>query len=82
MKDSSRSDEKPERKTTGGAPLGTHSLTGGETNVGIPSSSPPEAKDDEKGRTPRGMPPGTEEPDPLADPNPGARIGEIPPRTR
>lgn len=49
-------DEKPAaRERGGGAPIGTHSLTGGGADVG--------------------MPPGAEEPDPLAEPR--ANIGEI-----
>jgi hypothetical protein len=82
MKEPSAKDDKPTSTTTRGAPVGTHSLTGGEANVGIPSSAPPEAKDGDETGKPRGLPPGSEEPDPLLDPNPGARIGETPPRTR
>jgi hypothetical protein len=61
-------DEKPARKKrTGGAPIGTHSLTGDPLTVGLPSS--PKAVDEEAERSsPRDMPPGAKEPDPLAEP--------------
>jgi hypothetical protein len=76
MKDSPRNDEKPARKKrTGGAPIGTHSLTGGEANVGVPSSLP-EAKEEKAERSsPRDMPPGPKEPDPLAEPR--ANTGDL-----
>ena len=68
-------DEKPaERKSTGGAPIGTHSLTGEPANVGIPSA-PEAAKDKAERSSPRDMPPGAEEPDPLAEPR--ANTGDI-----
>ena len=74
MKDSRRSDEKPaSRKGKGGAPIGTHSLTGDPANVGIPS--PPEEHTKPERGTPRDMPPGAEEPDPMAEPR--ANTGEI-----
>lgn len=66
-------DEKPaSSKRPGGAPIGTHSLTGDPANVGIPSS--PEAKEAERS-TPRDVPPGGKEPDPLAEPR--ANAGDI-----
>lgn len=68
-------DEKPAPgKRAGGAPIGTHSLTGGAANVGIPSSSA-QAHDKAERSDPRDMPPGAEEPDPLAEPR--ANVGEI-----
>lgn len=74
MKDSRPSEKKPaSNKRTGGAPIGTHSLTGGSANVGIPS--PREAKEKPERSSPRDMPPGAEEPDPLAEPR--ANVGEI-----
>lgn len=67
-------DEKPAaKKRPGGAPIGTHSLTGDPANVGIPSS--PDAHKDAERSTPREMPPGAEEPDPLAEPR--ANTGDI-----
>lgn len=85
MNDPKRSDVKPEpwhaadekpapKKRSGGAPIGTHSLTGGSANVGIPSS-PEAAKSKAERSTPRDMPPGAEEPDPLAEPR--ANTGDI-----
>lgn len=74
MKDSRRSDQKPTSgKATGGAPIGTHSLTGDPANVGIPSPREEDAKPERS--TPRDIPPGAEEPDPLAEPR--ANTGEI-----
>lgn len=66
-------DEKPASRAGGGAPIGTHSLTGGGAGVGMPQS--PKAQDGAERSTPREMPPGAEEPDPLAEPR--ANIGEI-----
>jgi hypothetical protein len=63
-------------KRVGGAPIGTHSLTGGGANVGMPTS--PRADAGAERSTPRDMPPGAEEPDPLAEPR--ANVGEIPGR--
>lgn len=55
-------DEKPAAGRKG-APLGTHSLTGGGATVGMP----PKGQDAE-----RSVPdPATEEPDPLAEPRTG-----------
>ena len=77
MKDSQRpqrSDDKPAPgKGTGGAPIGTHSLTGDSANVGIPSPLEEHAKPERS--TPRDTPPGAQEPDPLAEPR--ANTGEI-----
>jgi hypothetical protein len=58
-------DEKPAPKAHRGAPIGTHSLTGGGANVGMPA-----AKEDvtPERSAPRDEPPGTPEPDPLAEP--------------
>lgn len=66
-------DEKPAPRERGGAPIGTHSLTGGGAGVGMPQS--PQAQDGAERSSPREMPPGAEEPDPLAEPR--ANIGEI-----
>jgi hypothetical protein len=67
-------DEKPaSRQHGGGAPIGTHSLTGGGAGVGMPQS--PQADEGVERSNPREMPPGAEEPDPLAEPR--ANIGEI-----
>jgi hypothetical protein len=68
-------DEQPRPPQSGqrGAPLGTHSLTGGGANVGIPSS--PHADATAERSNPRDMPPGAAEPDPLAEPR--ADVGEI-----
>jgi len=67
-------DEKPAAgKRPGGAPIGTHSLTGDPASVGIPSA--PEAQEKAERSTPRDMPPGAEEPDPLAEPR--ANAGDI-----
>lgn len=57
-------DEKPRADGKGGAPLGTHSLTGGNATVGLP----PTAADPEIERSdPRDEPPGAEEPGPLSE---------------
>jgi hypothetical protein len=90
MNDPKRSDAEPEpwhaadekpaaKKRSGGAPIGTHSLTGDPANVGIPSS-PEAAKGKAERSTPRDMPPGAEEPDPLAEPraNTGDLLGRKP----
>jgi hypothetical protein len=67
-------DEKPaSRPARSGAPIGTHSLTGGAAEVGLPSS--PEAAGTAERSSPRDMPPGAPEPDPLAEPR--ANVGEI-----
>lgn len=67
-------DEKPAApQRGGGAPIGTHSLTGGGAGVGMPEA--PQAGDGAERSSPREMPPGAEEPDPLAEPR--ANIGEI-----
>jgi hypothetical protein len=73
-KDRPNDGKKPSR--TGGAPIGTHSLTGGPATVGIPAS--PKANDEKKIERgePRDMPPGAEEPDPLAEPR-ATNVGEI-----
>lgn len=65
-------DEKPAKKARvlGGGPIGTHSLTGGGASVGLPESPQAEAAP-ERG-SPRDMPPGAEEPDPLLEPRAGA----------
>ena len=61
-------DEKPAARKRGkGAPIGTHSLTGGAANVGIPSSSPDASENAERSSPPDSRP-GAEEPDPLAEP--------------
>jgi hypothetical protein len=80
MSDSSKpqpwhaADEKP-RPSRGGAPIGTHSLTGGGTQVGLPVP-PPRADGGEPERSaPRDTPPGAQEPDPLAEPR--ANLGEL-----
>jgi hypothetical protein len=62
-------DEKPAKKGDG-APIGTPSFTGASANIGLPV--PPKAEKDQPERsTPREMPPGAEEPDPLAEPRAG-----------
>lgn len=66
-------DEKAAPRERGGAPIGTHSLTGGGAGVGMPQS--PKAHDGAERSRPREMPPGAEEPDPLAEPR--ANVGEI-----
>jgi hypothetical protein len=68
-------DEQPQLPQSGrrGAPLGTHSLTGGGVNVGIPSS--PRADGTAERSSSRDMPPGAAQPDPLAEPR--ANVGEI-----
>ena len=59
-------DEKPKAKPKrGGAPLGTHSLTGGGPTVGLP----PQGKDAERSLP---DPPAGQEPDPLAEPRANA----------
>jgi len=65
-------DEKPAARK-GGAPIGTHSLTGGGSAVGMPQ--PPQSGGKPERSEPRDMPPGAEEPDPLAEPR--AATGEI-----
>jgi len=54
-------------------PIGTHSLTGGGASVGMPAR--PRADDGAERSSPREMPPGAQEPDPLAEPR--ASVGEI-----
>lgn len=66
-------DEQPPQSGRRGAPLGTHSLTGGGAAVGIPSS--PRADATAERGSPRDMPPGAAQPDPLAEPR--ADVGEI-----
>jgi hypothetical protein len=68
-------DEKPRSPEAGpgGAPLGTHSLTGAGANVGIPQS--PGAAEDAGGSRPREEPPGSQEPDPSLEPR--ASIADI-----
>lgn len=66
-------DEKPTPKRRSGGPVGTHSLTGGGADVGMPS--PPKADPEPERSTPREQPPGAAEPDPLAEPR--ANVGEI-----
>lgn len=62
-----------EKRKGGGAPIGTHSLTGGGAEVGMPA--PPEADAGiERGRR-RTDADAASEPDPLAEPR--ASIGEI-----
>lgn len=62
MKDSRPSDEKPARKTrTGGAPIGTQSLTGDPAKAGMPLPVP-EANDEDEDEP--DLPPGADEPDP------------------
>jgi hypothetical protein len=66
-------DEQRPAERKSGAPLGTHSFTGGGAEVGMPeaktSTEPAERS------APRDQPPGTAEPDPLAEPR--ANVGEI-----
>jgi hypothetical protein len=76
MKDSGPRGEKPARKKrTGGAPIGTHSLTGDPANVGIPSTSPKAMEEKIERGSPRDRVPGAEEPDPLAEPR--AMTGDL-----
>jgi hypothetical protein len=66
-------DEKPASPAGGdGAPIGTHSFTGGGAKVGQPTAS--EDVKAERG-APRDELPGAEEPDPMAEPR--ADIGQI-----
>lgn len=66
-------DEKAKPRS-GGAPIGTHSLTGGGVEVGMPAK--PTAGEGKPERSaPRDEPPGGEEPDLLAEPR--ANLGEI-----
>ena len=65
-------DEKPQDKARSrGAPIGTHSLTGGGAAVGMPTAG---KEDVERGNHSEG-PPGAEEPDPMAEPR--ALTGEM-----
>jgi hypothetical protein len=57
-------DEKPSSRKQRGAPIGTHSFTGGAETVGMPVA--PRQEDAE--RSTRGVPAGAGEPDPLAEP--------------
>ena len=69
--DEKRRPDKPEAKPNA-APIGTHSLTGGGAEVGMPT--PPEGNAGaERGNRPSEVEP--QEPDPLAEPR--ANIGEI-----
>ncbi|CAA9436187.1 MAG: hypothetical protein AVDCRST_MAG51-2946 [uncultured Ramlibacter sp.] len=70
-------DEKAASSPRGdGAPIGTHSLTGGGAKVGQPTAQRRAEVDGEAERsTPRDEPPGAEEPDALAEPR--ANVGEI-----
>lgn len=63
----------PSKQRGGGAPIGTHSLTGGSAQVGVPE--PPHARERAERSAPRDTPPGAQGPDPLAEPR--ADIGEI-----
>jgi hypothetical protein len=58
-------DEKARPKARRGAPIGTHSLTGGGASVGMPTAKGEVAP--ERGR-PRDEPPEAPQPDPLAEP--------------
>ena len=66
-------DEKPQDKLRRrGAPIGTHSLTGGGAAVGMPTKG----KDEEVERGDhREEPPGAEEPDVMAEPR--AQVGDL-----
>lgn len=66
-------DEKRPAERKGGAPVGTHSLTGGGAEVGMPQAKA--SKERAERSEPRDQPPGAAEPDPLAEPR--ASIGEI-----
>lgn len=64
--------EEDEKSPTGhrkGAPIGTHSLTGGDADVGMPRK--PKAEHGVERGSPRDMPPGGSEPDALAEPRAG-----------
>lgn len=63
-------DEK--RPAKGGAPLGTHSLTGGGANVGMPARPAAEEKPERSEPAGQGH---AAEPDPLAEPR--ASVAEI-----
>lgn len=63
-------DEK--RSTKGGAPVGTHSLTGDGANVGMPAKPAAEGKAERSTPTEQGH---AAEPDPLAEPR--ANVAEI-----
>ena len=65
-------DEKPQDKVRRrGAPIGTHSLTGGGAAVGMPTAG---KEDVERGDHREGLP-GAEEPDPMLEPR--AQVGEL-----
>ena len=64
-------DEKPARKRGGKAPMGTHSLTGGGAEVGMPT---PQAEEEAERSAPRDEH-GKAEPDPLAEPR--ANTGDL-----
>lgn len=68
-------DEKPKspKAVRGGAPIGTHSLTGAGSDVGIPAS-PKGGQGAERSR-PSDKPRSAEEPDPLLEPR--ANIADI-----
>jgi hypothetical protein len=67
-------DEKPKGGTEGRrAPIGTHSLTGGGAEVGMPAA--PQAADGAPERSRQQSPDAAARPDPLAEPR--ADIGEI-----
>ena len=69
-------DEKPARRQPGKSPVGTHSLTGGGAEVGMPT---PQAGDEAERSAPRDEH-GKAEPDPLAEPraNTGDLLGRKP----
>lgn len=66
-------DEKPKDKVhRRGAPIGTHSLTGGGAAVGMPTAG----RDEEvEGGDHREGPPGAEEPDAMLEPR--AQVGDL-----
>jgi hypothetical protein len=65
-------DEKAKDKARGkGAPIGTHSLTGGGAAVGMPTG----AKEDVERGDHREGPPGAEEPDAMLEPR--AQTGDM-----
>jgi len=63
-------EKKPARSN---APVGTHSLTGGGAEVGMPRAR--ESVERAERSEPRDVPPGKAEPDPLAEPR--ANVGEV-----
>jgi hypothetical protein len=69
-------DEKPSAGKHGGVPIGTHSLTGSGSAVGMP----PRAKEPERDKGSAPDAPAAEEPDPLAEPRANTGRGILGPK--